>query len=289
MSRIWSETSVSLQLRENFFSSKLVHSPFLPLLSPPSPPAMEGRGLGQGNHTSLSRGRKPRESQRGQRDWDMPNFHVTQQRRKSQICPHLSHWVTQLLGRQDQSAEDQGNLLTWQIINTLKPTPKAEMEALITQVLSKSASWGGRRGEVSTCADADGWGSTGPSDAPDLVGLTRVICLSPTSPLTHQSPPSSAARAHVHPQTRCPWCLQGTLQKSSSPLLREAVKSRGSGHGGTWNPSSATSQLRSLGHRLLRLTLLLCKIGIILPPTFLGFLWGLNSPMQSAQPVAGTK
>lgn len=46
----------------------------------------------------------------------MPNFHVTQQRQKSQSSPDLSHWVTRLLGGRDKSAEDKGNLLTWQII-----------------------------------------------------------------------------------------------------------------------------------------------------------------------------
>ena len=96
------------------------------------------------------------------------NFHATQQRRKSQSYPDLSHWVTQLLGGQDKSAEDQGNLLTWQIINTLKPTTKAEMEAVIIQMLSKSGSW--RRGREGQFLLVQGLGKDWPFGRPRFRG-----------------------------------------------------------------------------------------------------------------------
>lgn len=114
----------------------------------------------------------------------------------------------------------------------------------------------------------------------------------PVPDLPTHSPVTTQLRSSgpCSPPDTMPMVLaRNTSEEQFSTAARKAVKSQGSGHGGTWNSSSATCELCSLGHRLLRLTLLLCKIGIILPPTFLGFLWGLNSLMQSAEPVSGTK
>ena len=100
--------------------------------------------------------------------------------------------VKQPLGKKGKSSEGSGeNILTWQIINTLKPATKGRngscnyLNAFKAGMLERKQKWG-----VPTFTDADGQVGTSPS-LPQ--GIRLVVCLSPIPQFAHKCPCSWTA------------------------------------------------------------------------------------------------